>query len=116
SADPSWQLRGHVQRANGYRVLGQLSRADQEALNQLQIARQAGIRAQAMTAAIDYASTEAVLRQRPTLALKRIESALARFPMDSLDPLSRPYLALSDLYVASGELTRAEQTLTEYER
>ncbi|HEV8194991.1 MAG TPA: protein kinase [Gemmatimonadales bacterium] len=116
SADPSWQIRSHVQRANGYRALGQLTRADQEALAQLQVARAAGVGAQAMTAAIDYASTEALVRQRPALALKRIDSALARLPMDSLDPLSRPYLALSDLYVLSGDLTRAERALAEYER
>jgi tetratricopeptide (TPR) repeat protein len=116
NADPSWQLRSHLQRANGYRALGQIARADQDALAQLQIGRQSGLTNQAMTAAIDYAATEALFRQRPELALQRIDSILARFPMDSLDPLSRPYLALSDLYVASGDMARAERTLAEYER
>jgi tetratricopeptide (TPR) repeat protein len=114
--DPSWRLRSHLQRANGYRAIGQLTRADQDALAQLQIGRQSGATTQAMTAAIDYASTEVLFRQRPALALKRIDSVLARFPMDSLDPLSRPYLPLSDLYVATGEMARAERTLAEYER
>jgi eukaryotic-like serine/threonine-protein kinase len=116
NADPSWQIRSHLQRGNGYRAIGQLTRSDQEALAQLQVARQAGLGNQAMSAAIDYAGNEAVLRQRPALALKRMDSILTRFPMDSLDPLSRPYLALSDLYVASGDLTRAEHALAEYER
>jgi tetratricopeptide (TPR) repeat protein len=116
NADPSWQLRSHMQGANGYRAIGQIARADQHALAQLQIARQSGATTQAMTAAIDYAATEALFRQRPAMALKRIDSVLARLPMDSLDPLSRPYLPLTDLYVATGEVARAERALAEYER
>ena len=114
--NPSYQIRSHVQRANAYRSIGQIGQADKDALAQLRIARQAGATNLAMVGAIDYAGTEARFRQRPALALQRIDSVLARFPFDSLDPLSRPYLALSDLYVDAGELTRAERVLAEYER
>lgn len=114
--NPSWQLRSRLQRANAYRAIGRIAQADREALAQLQIGRQSGATNQAMTAAIEYAATEALFRRRPALALKRIDSVMARFPLDSLDPVSRPYLALSDLYVHAGEVERAERTLGEYER
>jgi tetratricopeptide (TPR) repeat protein len=114
--NPSYQIRNRVQRANAYRFIGQIAWADRDALAQLQIGRQTGATSLAMVGAIEYAGNEARFRQRPALALQRIDSVLARFPFDSLDPLSRPYLLLSDLYVAAGELTRAERVLTEYER
>ncbi len=115
-SDPSGQARSHHQRANVFRIRGQVARADQEELAELEIARGMGAKSAAMVAGIEYAATESEFRRHPELALKRVDSLLGKLPLDSLDPLDRPYLALSDFYVRMGETGRAERLLAEYDR
>ncbi|HEU5217911.1 MAG TPA: protein kinase [Gemmatimonadales bacterium] len=115
-SDPSWQARSHHQRANVFRVRGQLTQADKEELIELEMARGMGAKGQALRAGIDYAFTEATFRKRPATALKRVDSLLNKLPLESMDTLERPYLNLSDLFVHAGEVGRAERMLAEYDR
>jgi tetratricopeptide (TPR) repeat protein len=56
------------------------------------------------------------LRGQRARALQEVENALARYPLDSLDPLDRPYLALAKTYALAGQPKRAGALLSEYER
>ncbi len=51
----------------------------------------------------------------PGRGLERIEAALARYPLDSLHPLERPYLDLAGAYAWAGRPDRARQLLSEFE-
>jgi tetratricopeptide (TPR) repeat protein len=115
-SDPSWQARSHVQRGALFRLHGQLSRADQEVLAEVDLLRDAGAAGQALGAGIEYARSESEFRDQPARALKRADSLLARFPLDSISPVDRPYLALSDFFVRAGDIGRAEKMVAEYER
>jgi tetratricopeptide (TPR) repeat protein len=48
-------------------------------------------------------------------ATATLDAALARFPLDSLDVLDRPYVDLALAYAAAGTPRRAEELLAEYE-
>ncbi len=51
----------------------------------------------------------------PLRALRRVQEALRRVPLDSLEVVDRPYLALADFYVSVDSLERAKALLAEFE-
>ena len=55
-------------------------------------------------------------RDRPADALAGVKSALERHPLESIQPLDRPYLALAWLYAAAGKPEEGRRLLREYER
>jgi eukaryotic-like serine/threonine-protein kinase len=114
--NPVIQARGHHQRANVYRIRGQLARSDREELAEAELHRQAGRRAQALMPVVEIAQGRALLRGKPEAGIRSLDSALAAFPMSEVDPLDRPYLPLADAYSRVGEAAKAERLLTEYER
>ena len=110
------QARGHHQRANVYRMRGQLARADREELAEAEFYRRSGRVAQTVLPVIDIAQGNTLLRGRPEAAVRTLDSALAKFPMNQVDPADRPYLQLSDAYVYAGELGKAERLQADYDR
>ena len=60
--------------------------------------------------------TDAWLRRQPARALRIVENALARYPLRSIHPLDRPYLALAIAYAAAARPQQARAMLTQYER
>ncbi|HEV8150875.1 MAG TPA: protein kinase [Gemmatimonadales bacterium] len=114
--NPVIQARGHHQRANVFRIRGQLARSDREEQAEAELHRQAGRRAQEILPALDIAQGSVLLRGKPEAGIHSLDSALAKFPMNEVDPLDRPYLVLADAYVRAGEDAKAERLLAEYER
>ncbi len=114
--NPLIQARGHHQRANVFRIRGQLARADREELAEAEINRQAGRPAQAVGPVVEVAQSSILFRGRPEVGVRTLDSALAKFPMNDVNPADRPYLLLADAYVRAGEVAKAERMLTEYER
>ncbi len=55
-------------------------------------------------------------RGRHAEALRQVEQAVERFPMDAVDPLNRPYTLLAMFYALAHEPDRARAILAEYER
>jgi tetratricopeptide (TPR) repeat protein len=55
-------------------------------------------------------------RGRPEDALRTVEAALARYPLDSFPLLDRPYLTLALFYASAGRPQQARALLTRYER
>ncbi len=63
---------------------------------------------------VAVALTDVVILGDPDGALARIGRTLALFPLDSLDPLDRPYPALAELYARAGDANRARQMLAAF--
>jgi len=55
-------------------------------------------------------------RRRPMQGLRTVEGALARYPLDSIPLLDRPYLELALIYASAGRPQQARTLLTRYER
>jgi tetratricopeptide (TPR) repeat protein len=55
-------------------------------------------------------------RRDPARGLKTMAAALARYPLDSIAVLKRPYLTLAFLYASAGQPQRARALLGMYER
>jgi tetratricopeptide (TPR) repeat protein len=59
---------------------------------------------------------DAVVRGKPAEGLRRVEQALATFPLAGLEPLDRPYGELAEFYARVGRPERARQLLGEFDR
>ena len=59
---------------------------------------------------------ERFLLDDPGAARSLLDSALARYPLEKLPPLDRPYGNLAMAYAASGNLPRAKALISEYQR
>jgi tetratricopeptide (TPR) repeat protein len=57
-----------------------------------------------------------MLLDDPQRGLRLLDAAIARFPLESLNPLDRPYGHLAMAYAAAGEVERARTLLTAYEQ
>jgi Flp pilus assembly protein TadD/tRNA A-37 threonylcarbamoyl transferase component Bud32 len=64
---------------------------------------------------ISQAEIDIDIRGLPARGLKHVERAIARFPLQSMSPVDRPYLALAITYARAGRPQRARSLLTEYE-
>ncbi|MFI5242760.1 MAG: BTAD domain-containing putative transcriptional regulator, partial [Gemmatimonadales bacterium] len=72
-----------------------------------------------LEAAIARAFIDVRYRQQPARGLALLDSAVARFPLDSLAPLDRNYAPLAYLYALGGRPSRARELLAnvrEFER
>jgi tetratricopeptide (TPR) repeat protein/tRNA A-37 threonylcarbamoyl transferase component Bud32 len=65
--------------------------------------------------AINLAWIHSQFRQQANVGIQIIEEQLAQFPLDSVPPADRPYLALAYFYANAGELERARAVMAEYE-
>ncbi len=62
------------------------------------------------------AMVERMLLDDPAQGRRLLDAALARFPLESLTPLDRPYGLLAMAYAAAGELDRARALIRESEQ
>lgn len=100
-------------------IRGRLHEADQSyaALEELQSS--AGSGGGYLEAAIARAYIDVEYRHLPLLARAVLDSAVARYPLQSLEPLDRNYAPLAYLYALAGDPARARELLAnvrEYER
>jgi tetratricopeptide (TPR) repeat protein len=65
--------------------------------------------------ALDPAMMVLLHRRAPATALRMLEAVLARYPLDSFPPADRPYLQVAELLARTGEVSRAEALLAEWE-
>jgi tetratricopeptide (TPR) repeat protein len=64
--------------------------------------------------AIRTALIDAAVRRQGKRALSRIDSALARVPLGTLQPMRRPYYLTADTYARAGRPDRARAVVEEY--
>ncbi len=60
------------------------------------------------------ALAERMLLDDPAVGRRLLDEALARYPLESLTPLDRPYGFLAMAYAAAGETSRAQALIDEY--
>jgi tetratricopeptide (TPR) repeat protein len=77
---------------------------------------QQGDRNAALALGIYEASVALRLRRRPSEARAILDSAIRRYPLDSLPAADRPYAALGDLYAELGDVPRAAALQAAIER
>jgi tetratricopeptide (TPR) repeat protein len=66
-------------------------------------------------AATQLAGLELGYHNQPAKALGILDSALVRHPLDSLEPVDRPYLEVAAIYAQAGRVEQARRLLREYE-
>jgi tetratricopeptide (TPR) repeat protein len=60
--------------------------------------------------------TDVWFRRQRTRGLRTVETALARYPLNSMKLLDRPFLRLAIVYAAAGQSQQARALLEQYER
>jgi tetratricopeptide (TPR) repeat protein len=94
---------------------GRLDEATRFRREQMRVAEVRGLPRSYIKAAAEIARLELRYRNRPTEALGVLESALARYRLDSMPALDRPYLAIANVYASAEKLEPARRVLREYE-
>jgi eukaryotic-like serine/threonine-protein kinase len=65
---------------------------------------------------LEIAEVQAFTLGQPNVAIREVESALQRHPLESIPPTNRPYGRLAALFILSGQPARARALMAEYER
>ncbi len=73
-----------------------------------------GLPGEYLTLASRQALAETIVGGQSAAGVRRIEEALERYPLETLDPLDRPYGNLVLLYAWDGQMPRARVLLAEY--
>jgi tetratricopeptide (TPR) repeat protein len=60
------------------------------------------------------AGIELFARRDSAAAIERLQTARERFPLSSIEPLDRPYIALANSYASAGDAATAKALLEEY--
>jgi tetratricopeptide (TPR) repeat protein len=113
-ASEFWQLATAFQLAQIAEVQGQLARAEEYIQDAMVAAETQGQPSLYVNGAVRLAFHDAVLRGDSEAALRRIDEALQRHPLESLEPHERPYGGLAMVYALSGESDRARQMSSEW--
>jgi tetratricopeptide (TPR) repeat protein/tRNA A-37 threonylcarbamoyl transferase component Bud32 len=94
---------------------GRLQEAVRLRNEQMRIATRRGLPRDYLVASAEIARLELLYRNRPGEALTIVQTALARYPLDSMSGLDRPYLPLAAVHAGAGKLDQARRLLREYE-
>ncbi|MFW6084233.1 MAG: tetratricopeptide repeat protein, partial [Gemmatimonadota bacterium] len=87
---------------------GRLREADEAVVRAVRLSADLGFPGAAYTALWPRFWTEIVVRGDERGARRELERVLAQTPLESLEPLDRPYLGLAGLYARLGDRARAE--------
>jgi len=109
------QARASLNLAALARLRGRLAEAERHLRDAMAAQQERGLGSEYLEAAIELAWLDVWYRGAPASGLRQAEEALALYPLDSLDPLDRPYLSLAKLYAIAGRPGRAAQLVREYE-
>ncbi len=96
-------------------TVGQLAEARRYAAATVADGEALGVSDLALRVAVLRAAARARVERNPEAALREVETALQRFPMDSMRPADRPYLFLAGLYSTAERPDLARAMLEEYE-
>jgi tetratricopeptide (TPR) repeat protein len=95
---------------------GRLGAAERRWARAFQITADRDLAGQYLTRAARRAITERLLRDDVARGRSILAEALARYPLDGVEPLDRPYGHLALAYAAVDEPARARALIAEYER
>jgi pentatricopeptide repeat protein len=80
------------------------------------VSEQRGLPQAYVQGALDIAEIDLRFRNQAAAGLRRVDTALKRYPLASLSPLDRPYVPLIRYYARAGRVDEATRLLGEYER
>jgi tetratricopeptide (TPR) repeat protein len=95
---------------------GRLADAEEYTRDAMAASVEAGRPANYLKDATTLGLIDVWFRRRPLDGLRTVEAALARYPLDSIPLLDRPYLELALMYATAGRPQQARGLLTRYER
>ena len=95
---------------------GRLAAAERRWARAFEITASRDLSGQYLTRAARRAITERLLRDDPATGRRILEEALARYPLDRVAPLDRPYGHLALAYAAVDDVTRARALIAEFDR
>ena len=94
---------------------GKVAESERHWRDALAATEQRGLAGEYLKLAIDRALMDLFVRDRPAQAVTNMEAALEQHPLDSIDPLDRPYDDLILLYAFTDRLVQARALVAEYE-
>jgi tetratricopeptide (TPR) repeat protein len=110
-----WQARTSGTLAAITEAQGRLAETTRHRRDQMAEHEARGLPADHIRAAALLAGLELSYHNQPAKALGVLDEALGRHPLNSLDPLDRPYLDVAAVYAQAGRVEQAQRLLREYE-
>ncbi|HSA56698.1 MAG TPA: tetratricopeptide repeat protein, partial [Gemmatimonadaceae bacterium] len=107
---------GIFTKAELFRLEGRFAEAERQGRILMQAAERAGLVEWYFDVARNNALAQALILQQPDAAVRSMDAALARHPIDSLPPGRRPYGDVATVMIAAGRVDRARALLAEQER
>ncbi len=114
-ASEFWQLATALGLAQIDEVQGRLAAAEGHVETAMALAEAQGQPGLYLGSAVRIAIYDGVLRGEPAAAVRRVEAALARHPLPSIEPLERPYVPLALFYALTEMPDRARAMLAQYD-
>jgi tetratricopeptide (TPR) repeat protein len=99
-----------------YTLLGRMREAERGMLEQMEGYKRSGEVLGYLFRSLDLATSEAVLVGRPEAAVRRVQDALARHPLDSLPPGNRPYASIAGFFATAGRADLAQAMVNAFAR
>jgi tetratricopeptide (TPR) repeat protein len=96
-------------------VRGRLREAERHILEAMAAAEAEGDVAVYVASAVRVAFHDLWFRRQPETAVQRVEDALARYALETIEPAERPYGLLATFYALAGRPARARAYLQEYD-
>lgn len=96
-------------------VRGQLREAERHILEVIAAAESEGDAAVFLSSAVRLAFHDLWFRGQPDAAVRSVEEALARYPLETIAPVDRPYGLLATFYALAERPARARAYLEEYD-
>jgi tetratricopeptide (TPR) repeat protein len=113
--DPRWGPLARQSLASLALVRGKLAEAEAHLSEAMAASEAAEDTSGYLDLALDRAMIDIGVRGQPARGLRQIERALTRFPMQSLEAPSRPYLALAQAYARLMQPARARRLIAQYD-
>ena len=113
--DPLWSIAANAQLTNVALVRGKLREAEQYQRAASSGAADLDFPDFQLAAEVQLAFVNLWFLGQRDEALRQVEQAVQRHPMDRVDPLNRPYTLLAMFYALADEPARAQEILAEYE-
>ena len=114
-ASAMWRARTSWALSRVAQTRGRLAEAEGHVRDNMAANAERGLTERYVSSAALIGILEGRFRGRPGRGAREIEAALERYPLDSIAPLDRPYLALAAFYAIAEQPDRAKALLSEYE-
>jgi len=94
---------------------GRLAEAERRSADASADAEAIGVPGVSLSNALQFGFFDVWFREDPERGVRRVKDALARYPLENIEPLNRPYLGLAQFYAVAGRPDDARQVLGEFE-